>query len=265
MSILKTCSQLIKESTKDPHFLLNCIQLSRSQVSVTDITVKLEEKFTTLKMNRSYCSGVKVCGGEGCNYTVSTKQRVNRCTQYTTMALILSGPCNCHLVYVYPPDDKKDGRRWVNAEGEGKLHNHAAPAEWKIPPNVLEDISNTALKNASITPKEAQKGKRMSYQSINVSMAAANIDRVQAAVKKTRKDVEKVDNEKVNPFKVIASFPFIKQSIDGGLPLVSIINALVGKYQLDGDNAYIFGRNRQYVFSKLHSKLMSGLEQKFYS
>ena len=214
--------------------------------------MKLEEKFTTLKMNRSYCSGVKVCGGEGCNYTVSTKQRVNRCTQYTTMALISSSPCNCHLVYVYPPDDRKG--RWViglNAEGKGKLHNHAAPAEWKIPPNVLEDISNTALKNASITPKEVQKGKGMSYQPINVSMAAANIDRVQAAVKKARKDVEKVDNEKVNPFKVIASFPLIKQSIDGDkgdLPLVSTINALVGKYQLDGDNAYIFGRDRQYAF-----------------
>ena len=82
----------IKESTKDPHFLLNYIQLSRSQVSVTDITVK------TLKINRSCCSGVKVCGGEGCNYTVSTKQRVNRCTQHTTMSLIPSGPCNCHLV-----------------------------------------------------------------------------------------------------------------------------------------------------------------------
>ena len=145
----------IKETTKDPHFLLNCIQLSRSQVSVTEITVKLDEKFTTLKINCSYCSGVKVCGGEGCTYTVSTKQRVNRCTEHTTMALIPSGPCNCHLVYVYPPDDKNDGRRWVialNGEGKGKLHNHPAPAEWKIPPNVLEDISNTALKNASITP-----------------------------------------------------------------------------------------------------------------
>ena len=94
---------------------------------------------------------------------------------------------------------------------------------------MLEDISNSALKNASITPKEVQKGKGMSYQPINVSMAAASIDRVRAAVKKARKDVEKIDNEKVNPFKVIASFPFIKQSIDGDkgdLPLVSTINAL---------------------------------------
>ena len=100
-------------------------------------------------------------------------------TTYNNGTYTPSGPCNCHLVYVYPPDDKKDGRRWViglNAEGKGKLHNHAAPAEWKIPPNALEDISNTALKNASITPKEVQKGKGMSYQPINVSMAAANID-----------------------------------------------------------------------------------------
>jgi len=42
-----------------------------------------------------------------------------------------------------------------------QLHNHTAPAEWKIDPNVLEDISNTAIKNTSITPKELQKGKGM--------------------------------------------------------------------------------------------------------
>jgi len=244
----------MKESTKDPHFLLDCIQLSRSQVCVTEITINMDEILTTLKVNRSYCSGVKVCGGEGCTYTVSTKQRINRCREHTIMALIPSGPCNCHLAYVYPLDYKNDRRQWIialNTEGKGKLHNHAVPAEWKIPPNVLKDICNTAMKNASITPKEIQKGMGMSYQPMTVSMAAANIDRVRAAVKKARKEVEKVDNERVNPFKVIASFPSIKQRIDGDsndLPQISTINTLVGKYQLDGDNAYIFGRDRQYAF-----------------
>jgi len=37
-------------------------------------------------------------------------------------------------------------------------------------------------------------------------MAAVNLDRVRNAVKKAQKDVEKIDNEKVNPFKVIARF-----------------------------------------------------------
>ena len=38
------------------------------------------------------------------------------------------------------------------------------------------------------------------------------------------------------------------RALTGNLPLVSTINTLVGKYQLDGDNAYIFGRDRQYAF-----------------
>ena len=62
------------------------------------------------------------------------------------------------------------------------------------------------------------------------------------------KDVDKVDNEKVNPFKMVALFLSIKQNTDGDtgdFPLVTTINTLVGKYQLDGDNAYIFGRDRQ--------------------
>jgi len=55
----------------------------------------------TLKVNCSYCSGFKVCAAEGCHYTVSTKQRINRCLDHKkTMSLVLSGPCNCHLAYI---------------------------------------------------------------------------------------------------------------------------------------------------------------------
>jgi len=61
----------------------------------------------------------------------------------------------------------------------------------------------------------------------------------------------KVDKEKLNPSKTVASFPSIKQGINcgtGDLPLVSTINILVGKYQLNGYNAYIFSRDRQYIY-----------------
>ena len=83
-----------------------------------------------------------MCGREGCNYTVSTKQRINRCSEHKAMGLILSGACNCHLAYVYPPDESRDGRRWVialNAGNKGQLHNHNPPAEWQILPNVVKD------------------------------------------------------------------------------------------------------------------------------
>ena len=76
------------------------------------------------------------------------------------MGLIPSGPCNCHLVYLYPLNEKKDGRRWfmaLNAEKKGNLHNHPAPAEWKIPPNILEDITNAAVRNIHIGQKTFKK------------------------------------------------------------------------------------------------------------
>ena len=74
--------------------------------------------------------------------------------------------------------------------------------------------------------RRSTEGKGLNYQPINVSIAAANIDQIRAAVKKARKDVEKVDNEIVNPFKIITSFPSIKQNINGDtgdIPLVSTI------------------------------------------
>ena len=93
----------------------------------------------------------------------------------------------------------------------------------------------------------------MTYQPMSVSLAAANIDRVRAVVKKAKKEVDKLDNDRVNPFKIIASFPSIKSRIDSNsecldMNQIGTINALVGNYQLDGDGAYSFGRDRQYAF-----------------
>jgi len=45
---------------------------------------------------------------------------------------------------------------------------------------------------------------------MKMSLPAAHIGCVRATVKKARQDVEKVYNEKIGPFKIIASFPAIK-------------------------------------------------------
>ena len=100
-----------------------------------------------------------------------------------------------------------DGRRWfvvLNAEQTGSIHNHSSPPEWKIPPNVLCNITNVAQRKMRITPKEVQNGVGMEYRPIETSLAAANIDRIRAIVKKAMEEVDKVDNERVNPFKIIA-------------------------------------------------------------
>lgn len=106
-----------------------------------------------------------------------------------------------------------------------------------------------AKRNIKVTPKDMQKGTGLNYQPIEASLAAANIDRVRAVVRKARKEIDKVDSDRVNPFKVIASFPSIKDCIDGSITLSNAegVSKLIGKYQLEGDDAYNFGRERQYT------------------
>ena len=131
----------------------------------------------------------------------------------------------------------------------GPIHNHTSLSEWKIPPNVLRDIANAAQSNMRITPKEIQNGVGMEYRPIESSLAAANISRVRAQVRKARKEVDKVDNERVNPFTIIVSFPSIKERIDKAnhCQQSEIVDKLVGKYQIDGNDAYCFCRDTQFA------------------
>ena len=247
--------QALPAATSDVHYLLKIPQLSRSQATIKKLEATIDGKTVTLFANRSYCSGVKKCAGDECEYTVSKKQKINRCLHHPTSALIPTGPCSCHMVYVYPEEPHRDGRRWfmvLNSQSSLQMHNHPPPSEWKISPRVLNDISNAVSRNSHITPKEIQKGLGMDYRPMEVSIAAANIDRMRAVVNKSKKEIYKVDNEQVNPFKIIASFPSIKSKIDlscvqQGLD-TSKIDEMVGKYQLDGDGAYYFTRDRRFAF-----------------
>lgn len=46
------------------------------------------------------------------------------------------------------------------------------------------------------------------------SIAAAKIDKLRAAVNKSKKNVYNVGKDKINLFKIVASFPSIKEKID---------------------------------------------------
>lgn len=208
--------------------------------------------------HRSYCAGVKVCVGDDCNYTVTNKQRINRCKfkDHDKLALSYTGPCGCHLVYLYPKQPKTDGRRWfiaLNTDDSAEMHNHPPPSEWKISPKVNADITNAVSKNTQLTPKEIQKGVGMGYRLIEKSLTAGNIDRVRMQVNKVKKQIDKVDNKKVNPFKVIASFPALKDRTDRGCDKEAVasleaqkIDELTGSYAID-DDAF-FTRDRRYAF-----------------
>ena len=83
-------------------------------------------------MNQSYCTGVKICDGDNCTYTMTTKQNINRCTEHSKMALVPTGACSCHLAYVYPKNMNEDGRRWfvaLNCKKSQNIHNHSPPSE----------------------------------------------------------------------------------------------------------------------------------------
>ena len=245
-------------ATNDPHYLLQLLQISRTQATVKELTVTIDEEEVLLYSNRSYCAGVKMCAGDNCDYTVSNKQRINRCKTHPKLALSYTGPCGCHLVYIYPKQPEIDGRRWFiafNTDGSSEMHNHPPPSEWKILPKVLSDITNVVSNNTHLTPKEVQKGVGMGYRPIEKSLAAANLDRIRAVLNKTKKQIDKIDNEKVNPFKVIASFPALKERIDQSSEKETAatletckIDELIGTYALDADDAYSFTRDRRYAF-----------------
>ena len=82
---------------------------------------------------------------------------------------------------------------------------------------------------------------------MELSLAAANINRIRSVVKKARQNINKIDNERVNPFKIIASFPAIKKRNDENnlCQNTETIDKMVASYQLNGDDAYCFGRERQ--------------------
>ena len=132
----------------------------------------------------------------------------------------------------------KGGCRWIVAlscEKSQNIHNHLPPPEWKILPHALQDITQAVRCNIHVTPKDIQNGRGLDYQPMEASFAAANVSRIRSVVKKAKSCIDKTDNERVNPFKIIASFPAIKERVDGSSTNqcnTENINKLVGTYQM---------------------------------
>ena len=54
----------LPSATSDPHHLLQCLQLCRTQATTKELEMNLDSTKETFITNRSYCVGIKVCGGE---------------------------------------------------------------------------------------------------------------------------------------------------------------------------------------------------------
>ena len=97
------------EATTDPHYLIKVPQICRSQATVKQIKATIDDEATILFVNRSYCSGVKMCAANQCTYTISNKQNINQCKDHPTSSLVSLGPCCYHMVYIYPEDPQAVG------------------------------------------------------------------------------------------------------------------------------------------------------------
>ena len=89
----------------------------------------------------------------------------------------------------------------------------------------------------------------MNYNPMEVSVATGNIDRVRVNVNKSKKEIYKVNNGKINPIKIIDSFPSIKgrNNLHHALETAAV-DKMIGKYQMDGDSAYRITRDRRFAF-----------------
>ena len=158
---MKMCVKMSLQLKKgqEIYIFAKFIQLSCNQVSVIERTVKLDEKIITFNKWIIHTAQMSKCveAKDTRIPCLSSKewidtQNIQQWHLYHQVPAIA-----IWYMYIHLPDDKNYGCWWVialNGEGKGRLHNHPAPAEWKILPKVLEDISNTAMKNASITNTE---------------------------------------------------------------------------------------------------------------
>ena len=74
-------------------------------------------------------------------------------------------------------------------------------------------LSKTITLNSHLAPKEIQKGSGMIYQPMLVSLAAANINRVRAVVKKAKKEVEKLTMIELIHLKLLPLFHLLNSGL----------------------------------------------------
>ena len=250
------------------HFIWDDNQLSKRSTQTSSHEITIDGKTTKVNVRRGPCEGVKKCSGSlTCNYVVSNKQKVNRCTDHSANSpLVSTGACPAHMVYIWPCQD--DGRRWVGVV-PGTDHNHPKPAPHVMSSKVKEDIQRVVSDDSTKTTKDIMKGLGMGYVPGEASAPAANADRVRKERKLALGGMISIHKD-LRPLDEILYFNKIIKKIENNqihgepTPITEKTNEMMGKYQLEGCE-YIFTPNRKYAFfmAPFQSRLLSQAEDLF--
>ena len=134
------------------HFFWDDNQLTKRHTNSMVCQMMVNGKQTEVTFKRAPCEGVKMCEHDGCGYTVSNRQKKNKCQDHEeTDKLKNTGPCPAQLIYIYPKYD--DGRRWIGIV-PGLKHNHAKPAPHAISQELKEKIKQALKIDSTLTTKD---------------------------------------------------------------------------------------------------------------
>ena len=162
-------------------------------------------------VRRAPCEGVKICNRDDCNYTVSNRQKKNKCPEHgDTHGLKSNGPCPAQLLYIRPTND--DGRRWVGIV-PGLNHSYSRPAPHLISQETKEKIKSAMSNDSTLSTKVLQKGYGVGMVPAELSPAASNPERL----KRERKRALKITvgtQRSILPLLQILDFEKIRRKVE---------------------------------------------------
>ena len=241
-------------------------QLMKRHTNNKVCQVVINGKNTEVNLRRAPCEGVKLCEKDGCNYTVSNRQKKNKCQDHEdTHKLKRSGPCPAQLIYIWPTED--DGHRWIGIV-PGIKHNHSKPAPHTISQETKQKIITALKSDSTLTTKDLQKGYGVGIVPGELSPAATNPERLRR--ERSRALKMSFGNQKsFSPLLQIMDFEKIREKVErqqdeSESPLSQQVNEMVGKYQMEGME-YLIKPERKHAFfmSPYQTKLFAEAEELF--